>query len=156
MRFVKNWLEILTGSFLLILVITTFLQVLFRFAIKIPAPWTEEVTRISFVYMIFLGAALGVKYSRHLSVDVINNLPPQIKKVIITISYALSIVFMGTFTYFGWVHAVGSRVQTTPTLEISLLYLYLILPVSGLIMTYYLVKGMIMEIQGKQGGGEAV
>lgn len=155
MRFVKNWLEILTGGFLLVLVISTFLQVLFRFAIKIPVPWTEEVTRISFVYMIFLGAALGVKYHRHLSVDLINSLPLRIKKVIVTVSYVLSIAFMGTFTYFGWVHTLGARVQITPTLEISMFYLYLVLPVSGLIMTYYLVKGMIMELQGKQDGGEA-
>lgn len=155
MRLAKNWLEILTGGCLLVLVSSTFLQVLFRFAIKIPAPWTEEVTRISFVYMIFLGAALGVKYHCHLSVDLLNGLPPRIKKIIVTVNYVLSIAFMVTFTYFGWVHTLSSRVETTPTLEISMFYLYMVLPVSGLIMTYYLVKDMIREFQGKQDGGES-
>ncbi|WP_019121305.1 TRAP transporter small permease [Brevibacillus massiliensis] len=149
-RLAKNWLEILTCLCLSTLVVTVFLQVLFRFVIKLPAPWTEEVTRIAFVYMVFLGAGLGVKYQRHLTVDVLGAVPANLRKWIVSIGYVLSIAFVGVLIYYGAKHTVNSKLATTPTLELSLSYLYMIIPISGLIMLYYLLKNMIAEIRNRE------
>ncbi len=51
MKWLRHWLEIIAGSCLAVVVVVTFLQVLFRFVLKIPTPWTEEVTRFAFAYM---------------------------------------------------------------------------------------------------------
>lgn len=152
----KNWLEILIGFNLTVVVTATFLQVLFRFVLKIPAPWTEEITRFAFAYMVFLGAALAVKHHRHLSVDVINGFPRTIRSVIIGLSYGITIIFVGILTYYGWIHTLESKIQTTPTLEISLMYMYMIIPVSGVLMLFYLVKGLIIEFRGLREGAKQV
>ncbi|MBO8162137.1 MAG: TRAP transporter small permease [Brevibacillus sp.] len=149
MKVAKNWLELLTGFSLVILVLATFLQVVFRFLLKIPAPWTEEVTRIAFAYLVFFGAALGAKYQRHLSVDVLTTVPAAVRKWVVALGYLLSILFVAVFAYFGWVHTVNSSIQTTPTLEISLSYLYMVMPLSGIIIIYYLIKNMMLEWQGR-------
>lgn len=137
------WLEILTGACLLMVVVMVFLQVVFRFVIKIPAPWTEELARLAFVYMAFFGIVLGAKYNMHLSVDILEKVPKKWKAVILTASYVASIAFMGVFTWYGWVHALNSQVQRTPTLEISYLYIYLILPFTGILTIFYLLKSLI-------------
>lgn len=148
-KFIERGLVILIGSCLAIVVVSTFLQVLFRFVFKIPVPWTEEVTRIAFADMVFLGAAYAVKENRHLSVDVISSLPRAIRSAIISIGYLIMIIFLAIFTYYGWVYSINSQVQTTPTLEIPLLFLYIIMPISGVIMLFYLIIGMLEELKNR-------
>ncbi|MBN6185404.1 TRAP transporter small permease [Aneurinibacillus sp. BA2021] len=150
MKVLKKWLEIVTGLSLAVVVLATFAQVLLRFVFKIPAPWTEEVSRIAFAYMVFLGSALGVKYKAHLSVDILSAFPVPARKPIASLGHVLAIIFVAIFTYYGWVHATNSWEQFTPTLEISLFYLYLILPVSGVLMLYYLCKNMIEELKSTE------
>ncbi|MFY0542911.1 TRAP transporter small permease [Brevibacillus sp. H7] len=145
----KHWLEILTGASLAVVVLSTFAQVLLRFVFKVPAPWTEEVTRIAFAYMVFLGAALGAKHNLHLSVDILGNAPAALRKIILSIGYFLSVVFIAIFSYYGWQHSINSKMQTTPTMEISFYYIYLILPFSGILMVFYLVKNMISELRNQ-------
>jgi len=148
-KLVQYWLELLTGICLAVLVIATFLQVVFRFLLKIPAPWTEEVTRIAFAYMVFLGAALGAKYNRHLNVDVLGAVPAALRKWIVTAGYVFCMVFVAVFAYYGWVHTVNSSIQITPTLEIPLSWLYVVMPFSGIIILYYLGKSMLDEWRGR-------
>jgi TRAP-type C4-dicarboxylate transport system permease small subunit len=156
MKLLRNWLEIIVGACLIVVVITTFLQVLFRFVLTIPSPWTEEVTRFAFAYMVFFGTALGVKYHNHLSVDVVGQFPVKLRNIIVTIGYLATIAFVCIFIYFGWIHSMNSRLQTTPTLDISLMYMYIIMPISGVLMLYYLVKAMITEISGKAKGEQTI
>ncbi|MED4599423.1 TRAP transporter small permease [Paenibacillus validus] len=154
MKWLRHWLEIIAGSCLAVVVVVTFLQVLFRFVLKIPTPWTEEVTRFAFAYMAFIGAVLGTKYHSHLNVDVINQLPPKIRTAVTAVGYMVTIAFVAFFTYYGWVHTMNSKLQTTPTLQVSLMYMYIIMPISGVLMLYYLVKAFAQEVRGKRQGGE--
>ncbi|BCJ86921.1 TRAP transporter small permease [Effusibacillus dendaii] len=156
MKLLRYWLEVIIGSCLAVVVIATFLQVLFRFVLKVPAPWTEEITRFAFAYMVFFGTALGVKHHRHLSVDIIDHLSKKIRSVVVTIGYLISILFVAVFTYYSWVHTTNSTMQTTPTLEVSLMYMYIVMPISGVLMLFYLIKGMLDELKGKQEGGTQV
>jgi TRAP-type C4-dicarboxylate transport system permease small subunit len=152
MKLLRNWLEILLAGCLTVVVITTFLQVLFRFVLKIPTPWTEEVIRFAFAYMVFIGTALGVKYHNHLNVDVVSQFPVKLRTLIVTIGYLITIAFVCIFTYFGWVHTINSKMQTTPTMDISLMYMYIIMPISGVLMLYYLLKAVIQELRMKPEG----
>lgn len=156
MKWLRNWLEIIIGACLVVLVTTTFLQVVFRFLLKIPSPWTEEVTRIAFVYMIFVGAVLGVKNNAHLVVDVLGKFASGVRKTIILFGYLLIIGFVAVFTYTGLMHTIASKAQTTPTLDISMMWMYMIMPISGVFMLYYLVRSLITEMRGTPEGDDAV
>ncbi|MCL1999920.1 MAG: TRAP transporter small permease subunit, partial [Planctomycetes bacterium] len=61
MKTISDYLgKCITGCLFILmtmLIAVTFFQVLCRFVIKLPAVWTEEVARMSFVWLIFLGAA---------------------------------------------------------------------------------------------------
>ena len=59
-RLLKYLLTFLVGLF----TVSVFLQVLIRFVFKYPLPWTEEVSRIAFVYTIFIGATIAVRAVR--------------------------------------------------------------------------------------------
>ena len=60
--------------FIAILVLVNF-QILCRFVLSISVPWTEEVSRLIFIWLAYLGAAIGMREG---TLIVIDTLPPTI------------------------------------------------------------------------------
>lgn len=61
-----------------VLVLPVSLQIFSRYTALIPAYiWTEEMARLLFVWMIMLGAMLGVREGSHLAVDLWPRLGPR-------------------------------------------------------------------------------
>jgi TRAP-type C4-dicarboxylate transport system permease small subunit len=46
-------------------------QILCRFVLSISVPWTEEVSRLLFVWLAFLGAAIGVREGTLIVIDTV-------------------------------------------------------------------------------------
>jgi TRAP-type C4-dicarboxylate transport system permease small subunit len=134
----------------IILTVSVFLQVLIRFVFKYPLPWTEEVSRIAFVYSIFVGATIAVREKTHLNVDVLLViLPKKVARAVTVFGSLLVAIFLGFVTWEGVVFVQATGVQMTPVMQIPFRYLYLILPVSGALMLLYLVLGMVDYLHKK-------
>ena len=79
---------------LLLLAVT---QVLFRYMLMIPLPWTEELARFTLVWVTFLGAASVTRRKLHIAVDYfIAKLPAQTNRAFSLCSYSLILVFLAT------------------------------------------------------------
>lgn len=64
-----------------LIIITVTLQILAREVIYFNVSWTQEVAKFSFIWMSLIGAALGVRNSSHVSIDIlINKLPLNFRK----------------------------------------------------------------------------
>ncbi|HSB70152.1 MAG TPA: TRAP transporter small permease [Candidatus Methylomirabilis sp.] len=148
-RLLKWVLTFLIG----LLTVSIFLQVLIRFVFKYPLPWTEEISRIAFVYSIFVGAAIAVREKAHLNVDfVLVLLPAGIAQVVRLIGTALVGVFLVFVTWQGVVFVQVTGVQVTPVMQVPFRYLYLIIPSSGALMLLYLVLGVLDELRQGDAG----
>lgn len=135
-----------------ILTASVFLQVLIRFVFKYPLPWTEEVSRIAFVYSIFVGATIAVREKTHLNVDVLLVILPKGAARAVTVFGSLLVaIFLGFVTWEGIVLVLATGVQMTPVMQIPFRYLYLVVPASGALMLFYLVFG-VLEYLRKNGG----
>jgi TRAP-type C4-dicarboxylate transport system permease small subunit len=137
-RVLRGLLALLLG----VLTVSVFLQVLVRFVLKYPLPWTEEVARLSFVYSIFVGATLAVRENDHISVDVVLAvLPHAAARGVRLAGRALVAVFLGAMIWQGIAFVAATGVQMTPVLQVPFRHLYLIIPASGAVMLLYLVLG---------------
>ena len=78
-RFTAAYAQLLTATLAMsvaILVIPVTLQMMSRYTDLIPAYiWTEEMARFLFIWMIMIGAMIGVRESAHFEVDVWPTLP---------------------------------------------------------------------------------
>lgn len=54
MKKIEKILESITAVILLVMLICCLLQVLFRFALHISAPFTEEFARMGYIWLVFL------------------------------------------------------------------------------------------------------
>lgn len=147
-RLLKYLLTFLIG----LLTVSVFLQVLIRFVFKYPLPWTEEVSRIAFVYSIFVGATIAVREKAHLNVDVVLVvLPPAMARVVKLVGAALVAIFLAYMTWQGIAFVRATGVQVTPVMQVPFRYLYLIIPSSGALMLLYLILGTLDELRRRPG-----
>ncbi|MFN3171194.1 MAG: TRAP transporter small permease [Hyphomicrobiales bacterium] len=109
--------------------------VLTAFGINISAPWTEEVARYTLIWMVFLGAAIGVRHARMIALEFgIRKLP---KGVGVPIRYAvmiMSIAFFGLLFWVGVDFLELGRSERSPVLGITRDYVYWAMPVGMVLM----------------------
>jgi len=135
-------IEIITIVSLLITVIVTFVQVLFRYVFQISLPWAQEFLMIFFVYSIFAGAVFLVYKNEHLVVDLFDNLNAKIDKLLKILECIVAIIVLCVFVYFG-MELVNQNFVTGQTLGLipfQRAYLYLAVPVSSAFMVYFYIR----------------
>lgn len=73
----ERWLGVgLLG--IMVVAITT--QVFTRYVFNRPIIWVEEVATYSFIWGVFVGASVGLKYGRHVKIETfVDHLPPRAK-----------------------------------------------------------------------------
>lgn len=140
-KVLSNFWEMLLAACVVALSVGVFMQVLLRYAIKVSFPAIEEIVSISFIYTIFLGAAVGMKRMEHLNIDfLLKRAPLRIQKALRLVVAAGTALFLFFVVLEGVGFVRDSYTQTTTYLDLPMSYFYAAIPGSGLIMLYYLAK----------------
>ena len=123
-----------------VLVADVFLGVWSRYVMRATFQWYDEVARLCFVWMIFLGAALAVRYGGHFRLHLfIDRLSARARRRVDIIVMLIVIAFACVLLAGGVAIAPLARRQVTDSLEISMLWFYGALPVGGALMIVYAV-----------------
>ncbi len=122
-------------------VINVLWQVFSRYVLGAPSSFTQEIARFLLIWVGVLGAGYGVGQHDHLALEI---LPQQLEG---RAQAWLRIVIQGCIlTFAGAVLVVGglrlvyvqlTLGQTSASLDIPIGYVYLVLPVSGVVMGFY-------------------
>lgn len=130
-------LIVLMGS----LVINVVWQVVSRYLLNSPSPFTDELARFLLIWVSLLGAAYGSGKNIHLAIDIFpNRLTPgsrlklSVLIDLLVIGFVLSVLVIGGGVL---VYHTYAYLQLTPTLRLPMAYIYLIGPISGLLIIYY-------------------
>lgn len=115
---------------------------------------TEEISRWLFIWMIFTGAALAVKESSHLEIDVLPNrvwINKYTNVISITIMALVSILFM----IMGYQFFQSGIIKISPMSHLSFAWVYAALPFSGFSMLIFILEKIInfrKDLMPEQGG----
>jgi len=144
--------EYVVAVLLTVMVVTVFLQVIFRFVIHSSLPWSEELARYILVWISFLGASIGVKRKAHIGVSVITNMLGGVAAKIVSVLIPfLSAVFFLFLAIYGYRILDIVTYQLSPAMEISMAFPYSSITVSGVLMLLYSLQDMMKAITGKRG-----
>lgn len=95
-----GWEDWLTLALFWVLVGCVFLQFFTRYVLNNSLAWTEEIAINVLVVVVFMGAAMCIRTSRHIHVDVLYHyLPPSAGK---NLSLVVDVVRIGFFAYASW------------------------------------------------------
>jgi len=138
LRFVvKNFEEIAAGTFLVLMSLATFGNVVLRYAFNSPIQWAEEFSRYAFIWVVFLGAAACSKRKTHIAIDAITAvLPPRARALCSLAAETVVLVLMGAITYYGYTLCMMAT-QATSTLKIPQYTVYAVVPFSAALIFFH-------------------
>ena len=129
--------EVICYSLLGGLVVVASLQVFTRYVLNAPLTWTEELARMFFTWINFLGAALIVKKSSHISIDfLVKILPPGPRRWMLVLSHGviLAVVLILAVKGFRLLQITGA--SESPALNIPWAYVYAAFPIGMSLMAF--------------------
>jgi len=130
---------------MMIMLVTIFAQVITRYFFDYTPEWSEELARFLFVYVVFLGSALIMGETGHLAVEF---LPQHFKGTLfgkflqgftLICSYAFVIILLVQ----GANMTETMTFQESPGMEISMSYVYAVIPISSILMMLYLLRDTV-------------
>lgn len=128
--------------------LTTFYQILARDVFVISSMWTEELARILFVWIVFLGAGTLVQDNQHIRISILTDrLPSAVSRFIRIVSNLLILIFCMVFLWSAYLNCLNNWDFYAPSMDwMRLSYLYLGLLISGILMVWYLVVNLIKDL----------
>ncbi len=150
---IVNWILALILTAMLIVVSA---QVWYRFVLNDPLAWSEELARYLFVWISFLGSAVGVRMQVHLGIDLIDKILSPKGRRIMTLAVNLLIqIFLVVVIYWGIRILKVVQFQKSASMGIPMTYPYLAVPVgSGLMLINSLRLSWAMLIGSEPPAGE--
>ena len=140
-RVVDSALEGLLVLFMSLMVINVLWQVATRFLLRNPSSFTEEIARFLLVWVGILGGAYAVGKRIHLAIDLLPSMLEGRRRAMLELFIEICIfVFAALVLVFGGSGLVWLTLdlgQTSAALQIPLGIVYMVLPVSGLLMMFY-------------------
>ncbi len=123
------------------------LQIIFRFLIHVPFPWSEELARYLMIWMGMLGAFVALREGRHIGVSLfVDRLPPAWASRVMLLVQVATIVFLGIVAKQGFSLALFNESQLSPAMQIPMIFPYMAVPVGASLMILELVAGVLGEI----------
>lgn len=140
-RFVR-WLII---AIFAVMIAVTFAQVVSRYLLQSPLAWSEELARYCFVWIVFLGATLGLERGVHIGVDILTNLlPTTLQRWLQRLNEVLILAFTLLIIAASLPVIEANRLQYSPAMGFQMARVYLAIPV-GMAVMALLVLGRLAE-----------
>ena len=115
-----------------ILIVPVTLQIIARFTQLIPHwIWTEEMARFLFIWMVMLGAMVGIRDGSHFDVDVWPELPPRANALLRVVSNVFVLVFALVFIWYGIKFVQFGWDQTSELANMPMPFIFVAWPLAG-------------------------
>jgi tripartite ATP-independent transporter DctM subunit len=133
-----SWIVALALVALNVLVFT---QVVSRYIFNSPISWTEEMARILFVWICFMGTFLALKTKSHIAVETLLHrfFNAEARSYVTAIANFLILYYCIYLAFMGVVMMQKTAQDFTPVLLIPFSYLYAAIALSGTLMAVYLL-----------------
>ena len=134
------------------MVTAVFMQVIFRYVLKLPLSWSEELARYAFMWTTFLGASVALRYNSLPNITLgLKLFPEKIRPYLYLITYGLSLLFCYELVVQGTKITLAVLPDKSPGLDFTIAWAYAALPVGGLFMLIHILYLVAEESQEKLG-----
>lgn len=142
-------LAALTGTMLVAIVVVVFVGVFCRYVLHIGLGWTEEAARFLLIALTFTAAAVAVERWSHFQLALANTwLPKRYHRPLQLFAVGIVLVMSAALVRFGVDVARISWNQTSPMMDWSMGYLYLLVPASGAFMFLFALRHLVDLLGG--------
>ncbi|MEK6482336.1 TRAP transporter small permease [Catalinimonas sp. 4WD22] len=144
-------LETVLVIIMAVMVVNVLWQVGSRYILQSPSSFTDELARYLLIWLSILGASYVTGKRMHLSIDLLaQKVNAEKRKSLNTLIYTIVAIFAFLAMVVGGtnlVYIVSSLGQTSPALEIPLSYVYIVLPIGGVIIIFYSILNILHPVK---------
>src|SRR5699024_10457145 len=149
-----NFEEIIGSILFIAMLIVLVVQTLTRQGIGQPLVWTEELSKLIFIYAGYLGISACIKDDSHVAIDVfIKKLPAKAQKWVYIFNQLLILGALVAVFYISIPIVQNQSHLNIVTLQISYVYMYAALPILTLLMIYRLIERLVKEWRRDRSAG---
>ena len=131
------------------------LQIISRYTALIPSYiWTEELSRFLFIWMVMLGAMIGVREGTHFDVDLWPELSPRAAAKLRIVSNSLVLIFALVFSWWGIKFVQFGWDQDSELAELPMRYIFIAWPVAGFTWLLFLGESFVKAFRVLNGSDE--
>jgi TRAP-type C4-dicarboxylate transport system permease small subunit len=128
------------------------LQVFFRYVLNASLTWSEEVSRFTYVWFVYLGVSIAIRSKEH--VRVVAHLKYFFPKFYQNVLVFADIIWFCYSLLLLWesIKFIKSMFQfqyLSPVLAVSMVWIYMIIPLVFILMIVRLVQVHYLEFMGK-------
>lgn len=132
--------------------LTILIQVFARY-LGIPVIWTEEVANYSFIWAVFMGAAVMLNRKSHFRFNLLSQKLTGKPKIYLDIVNNVILLIFNSFIFYYGIIATRSfwnyRWVSLPNIKMG--YIWLCIPIMGITMVIYMVAHIIDNIKALKG-----
>jgi len=147
LTFIDEKFEEIIGVIVLAVVVSLiFVGVMMRLLFKSGMPWQEELSRMLYVLVVYLGASYGMRSNDHIRINIVSDLlPPRARKFlrvitdIIWAGFNITVIIMALQVYQKMQRFLGE----SAVLKIPLHVVFLIVPIGFALLTLRLIQAYI-------------
>lgn len=141
-RFLFSVIFLLSASMFL----AVFAQVVFRYVLAHPLPWSEELARYLMIWVACLAASEAYRRKSHVGVALVADLcPEKFRNWFVQIAHLAVLILMMVIIYQGFRLSWMLMDQASPALEIPMTLPYLAVPVGAVFVA---IHAFVFLLQG--------
>lgn len=146
-KIIDKGLEMVLIFLMAFLVIDVLWQVLSRYILASPSSVTDELAGYLLIWVGLLGAAYVLGRNEHLAIDLLlNHIKPGASRAVRLFIFITIFIFALAVMIVGGTWLVYTRFHlgvTSASMEINLGYVYMALPLGGVLTAYYAIDNAI-------------
>jgi TRAP-type C4-dicarboxylate transport system permease small subunit len=120
--------------------LVVFLQVVFRYVLRQPLFWSEELPRYLLIWMSFLAAAVAQKQDAHINITLcLAPLSSRARQILQLVTNGIILGFLGILAYSGGLVTTITAQHRSTALQLPMGFVYAALPVGACLMMLYLI-----------------
>lgn len=138
MKLLEKLAAFFAGLILFVLVVITIGSVIMRYFLHQPWHWTEEMSGLLMVWIVFIGMAVAERQETNLTISFITDtLRPKVSALVNLLMCVASVVLL---LYMGWLgYKLSGSVQfrLTQILKVSWYWLYIAVPLGAVLTALF-------------------
>ena len=128
---------------MVVLCVDVFLGVFSRYVMVRTFTWYDEIARLCFAWMVFLGAAVGVRRGAHFRLHLlVDRFGPRAVRAARILAVVVVAGFGSVLIWQGFRLVELGQFQQTPVMGLSKAYIYAAVPVGGALMILFALPGL--------------
>jgi len=131
-----------------ILVVPVAIQILSRHTPWVPSwIWTEEMARFLFIWMIMIGAMVGIRDGAHFDVDLWPELPPRANALLRVVADVFVLIMALVFIWYGIRFVQFGWDQTSELAELPMTWIFISWPLAGFTWVVFLGERFLANLR---------